>query len=335
MADAEKSRRWGVLLVNLGTPEAPTPPAVRRYLREFLWDPRVVEIPRPLWWVILHGVILWTRPSKSARAYRAIWTDKGSPLLVLSMNLARTVRSEVAARTGRETIVEVAMRYGKPTIREKLEELKSAGADKLLILPLYPQYSSPSTGTVFDAVASVLKGWRYIPEIGFVNEYHDHPGYIRAVAKRIDDFWRDSGRAEFLLFSFHGLPERSRVLGDPYHDQCHATAQLIADELNLPKEAWQLVFQSRFGPGRWLHPYCIDVLNVLPQQGIRDVDVVCPGFAVDCLETLEEIGMANKEVFKTAGGARYRLIPALNDSPEHARFLADLIVQHLQAENVA
>jgi ferrochelatase len=335
VADAEKSRRWGVLLVNLGTPEAPTPPAVRRYLREFLWDPRVVEIPRPLWWVILHGVILWTRPSKSARAYRAIWTDKGSPLLVFSMNLARAVRSEVAARTGRETIVEVAMRYGKPTIREKLEELKSAGADKLLILPLYPQYSSPSTGTVFDAVASALKGWRYIPEIGFVNEYHDHPGYIRAVAKRIDDFWRDSGRAEFLLFSFHGLPERSRVLGDPYHDQCHATAQLIADELNLPKEAWQLVFQSRFGPGRWLHPYCIDVLNELPQQGIRDVDVVCPGFAVDCLETLEEIGMANKEVFKKAGGARYRLIPALNDSPEHARFLADLIVQHLQAENVA
>lgn len=335
MAAAEKSRRWGVLLVNLGTPEAPTTSAVRRYLREFLWDRRVVEIPRPLWWVVLHGVILWTRPSKSAQAYRSIWTDQGSPLLAFSTNLARAMRSEVAARTGGEILVEIAMRYGKPAIREKLDELKSAGVDRLLILPLYPQYSSPSTGTVFDAVASVLKDWRYVPEIGFVNEYHDHPGYIRAVANRIDAFWRDNGRSGFLLFSFHGLPERSRALGDPYHDQCHTTAELIADALNLPKDAWQLVFQSRFGPGRWLQPYCIDVLNALPRRGIREVDVVCPGFAVDCLETLEEIGVANKEVFKKAGGAQYRLIPALNDSPEHARFLTDLITERLRSENVS
>ena len=334
MADAEQSRRTGVLLVNLGTPEAPTPAAIRRYLREFLWDPRVVELPRPLWWVILHGVILWTRPSKSARAYRSIWTDKGSPLLVLSMNLARAVQSELAIRTGGEIIVEIAMRYGKPAIREKLEALRNAGADKLLILPLYPQYSSPSTGTVFDAVASVLKDRRYIPDIEFVNEYHDHPGYIRAVAKRIDDFWCDSGKAEYLLFSFHGLPERSRALGDPYYDQCHATAALIASELNLSKNTWQVVFQSRFGPGRWLRPYCIDVLSTLPQQGIRSVDVVCPGFAVDCLETLEEIGIANKEIFTKAGGEQYRLIPALNDSAEHTRFLADLITERLRSENV-
>jgi len=329
VAETGKSRRWGVLLVNLGTPEAPTTAAVRRYLSEFLWDSRVVEIPRPIWWMILRGVVLRVRPSKSARAYRSIWTDRGSPLMVFSTDLTRAVQAEVSARTGGQAVVEIAMRYGKPGIREKLDELKSAGVDGILILPLYPQYSSPSTGTVFDAVASVLKSWRHVPEIRFVSDYHDYPAYIRAAAKRIEYFWRDNGRSEFLLISFHGLPERSRVLGDPYYEQCHTTAKLIADELQLSNDAWQLVFQSRFGLGRWLQPYCIDVLKSLPQRGFREVDVACPGFAVDCLETLEEIGITNKEVFKEAGGSQYRLIPALNDSPEHARVLADLIIKHL------
>jgi ferrochelatase len=330
VAEAGKSRRWGVLLVNLGTPEAPTTAAVRRYLGEFLWDSRVVELPRPIWWMILHGVILRVRPSKSARAYRSIWTDRGSPLLVFSTDLTRSVQAEISARMAGEIVVEVAMRYGKPGIREKLEKLNSAGVDGLLILPLYPQYSSPSTGTVFDAVASVLKNWRYVPETRFVSDYHDYPAYIRAVANRIEDFWRDNGGPHFLLFSFHGLPERSRSLGDPYHEQCRTTAKLIAAELKLPENAWQLVFQSRFGPGRWLQPYCVDVLKALPQKGVKDVDVVCPGFAVDCLETLEEIGITNKEVFERAGGAQYRLIPALNDSPEHGRVLAGLITEHLR-----
>lgn len=280
--------------------------------------------------MILHGVILWVRPPKSARAYRSIWTDRGSPLLVFSTDLTRAVQAEVSARPGGPAVVELAMRYGKPGIREKLEALKSTGVDGILILPLYPQYSSPSTGTVFDAVASTLKDWRYVPEIRFVSDYHDYPAYIRAVAKRIERFWRENGRTEFLLFSFHGLPERSRSLGDPYYEQCHTTAKLIANELDLPESAWQLVFQSRFGPGRWLQPYCVDVLKALPQRGVRKLDVVCPGFAVDCLETLEEIGIANKEIFKAAGGSEYRLIPALNDSPEHARVLADLITGHLE-----
>jgi ferrochelatase len=330
MAETGKTRRWGVLLVNLGTPDAPTTAAVRRYLREFLWDPRVVEIPRPIWWAILHGVVLWVRPSKSAKAYRSIWTDNGSPLMALSSGLARAVHAEVSAKTGGQAVVELAMRYGRPGVREKLEELKNTGVDGILILPLYPQYSSPSTGSVFDALASILRSWRYVPELRFVSDYHDYPAYVRAVAKRIEDFWRDKGKVEFLLFSFHGLPERSRSLGDPYYERCHATAKLVANELKVPEDAWQVVFQSRFGPGRWLQPYCIEVLKGLPQKGIREVDVVCPGFAVDCLETLEEIGIANKKVFIAAGGSRYRLIPALNDSPEHARVLTDLIIEHLE-----
>lgn len=330
MADAGKARRWGVLLVNLGTPEAPSTAAVRRYLREFLWDPRVVELSRPLWWIILNGLILWVRPSKSARAYRSIWTDKGSPLLALSMALSRAVGAGISARKDEEVVVELAMRYGKPGIRQTLEKLKSVGIDGLLVLPLYPQYSSPSTGSVFDAVASVLKTWRYIPEIRFVSDYHAYPAYIRAVARRIRDFWKENGKSGFLLFSFHGLPERSRSLGDPYYQQCHASAKRIADELALSEDDWQLVFQSRFGRGRWLQPYCVEVLRTLPQRGIKDVDVVCPGFAVDCLETLEEIGIANKAVFRKAGGERYRLIPALNDSPEHAAVLAGLITEYLR-----
>ncbi|BBA37524.1 Ferrochelatase [Methylocaldum marinum] len=330
MADTGKAPRWGVLLVNLGTPEAPSAAAVRRYLREFLWDPRVVELPRPLWWIILNGLILWVRPSKSARAYRSIWTDKGSPLLALSMALSRAVGAEISARSGGEIVVELAMRYGKPGIPQSLEKLRSVGIEGLLVLPLYPQYSSPSTGSVFDQVASVLKTWRYIPEIRFISDYHVYPAYIRAVARRIRDFWKEKGKAGFLLFSFHGLPERSRSLGDPYYQQCHASAKRIADELALSENDWQLVFQSRFGRGRWLQPYCVEILRTLPQRGVKDVDVVCPGFAVDCLETLEEIGIANEAVFRKAGGERYRLIPSLNDSPEHADVLAGLIKEYLQ-----
>jgi ferrochelatase len=325
MTTPGKDRNRAVLLVNLGTPEAPEPAAVRRYLAEFLWDPRVVEIPRPLWWLILHGVILRVRPRKSARAYGSIWTRAGSPLLVLSRGLAEAFRAELRARIDGDAVVEIAMRYGKPAISEQLEALRARGIERFLILPLYPQYSSSSTGSVFDAVASVFARWRYVPEVHFVSHYFDHPAYIAAVAESIRQFWREQGRSGYLLMSFHGLPERSRELGDPYYDQCHATACLIARRLDLQENAWRLVFQSRFGPARWLQPYCIDVLKDLPQRGVREVDVVCPGFAVDCLETLEEIGIANKKAFMEAGGARYRLIPALNDSVGHARALAEVV----------
>jgi ferrochelatase len=324
--DKAAGRRTAVLLVNLGTPEAPTPQAVRRYLAEFLMDPRVVEIPRLLWWPILHGLILQTRPRQSARAYQAIWTEQGSPLMVFSRSLAAAVRRELDARLGHAAVVELAMRYGQPSIAGRLEALRAQGVERVIVLPLYPQYSAASTGTVFDAVAAVFKRWRAVPELRFVRDYHDHPGYAAAVASSIERCWEAEGRGGLLLFSFHGLPERSRELGDPYYEQCQASARLIAERLGLEAGAWQVVFQSRFGPAQWLQPYCVDTLKQLPTRGARSVDVVCPGFAVDCLETLEEIAIANRAVFLAAGGERYHMIPALNDSPEHARLLADVIL---------
>lgn len=321
----DQRRPWAVLLVNLGTPEAPTPAAVRRYLGEFLWDPRVVEIPRPVWWLILNGIILWVRPRKSAHAYSKIWTEGGSPLMVFTRGLAERLKAELKSRLDYEVPVEIAMRYGKPDVAGRLAELKARGIERFLILPLYPQYSAPSTGAVFDAVGAALSQTRHVPEVRFLSDYHDHPAYIDAVANSIENFWQENGRTDFLLMSFHGLPEKSRQQGDPYYDQCQTSARLIAQRLQLAEGAYQVVFQSRFGPARWLQPYCIDVLKQLPQRGVRKVDVVCPGFAVDCLETLEEIGIANREVFLEAGGTDYRLIPALNDTPEHAKALAEVI----------
>lgn len=320
-------RPWAALLVNLGTPEAPTPAAVRRYLAEFLMDPRVVEIPRPIWWLILHGVILQVRPRKSAHAYQSIWTDEGSPLMALSRKLTDAVRQELSARLGDGVpVVELAMRYGQPAIAAQLAALKAQGIERFVILPLYPQYSAPSTGTVFDAVAKAISKWRAVPELRFVRDYYSHPGYADAIAGSIARYWEEHGRNGLLLFSFHGLPERSRALGDPYYDQCQTSARLVAERLGLADGEWQVVFQSRFGPARWLQPYCVEVLKELPTRGVKEVDVVCPGFAVDCLETLEEIAIANKEVFMEAGGSSYRMIPALNASPEHARLLADVIL---------
>lgn len=317
--------RWAVVLVNLGTPDAPTPAAVRRYLAEFLADPRVVEIPRLAWLPILHGIILQTRPRKSAHAYASIWTEQGSPLRVFSQGVTDLLRVELSARWGEDAVVELAMRYGQPSVGARLAALRAKGYERFLILPLYPQYAASSTGTVFDAVAAELGRWRALPDVGFIRDYHAHPSYIAAIAASIEHHWREHGRNGLLLMSFHGLPERSRELGDPYYDQCQTSARLIAERLGLEEGSWQVVFQSRFGPAKWLQPYCIDTLKELPGRGIRAVDVVCPGFAVDCLETLEEIAIANKEAFLAAGGERYQLIPALNASPEHARMLADVI----------
>jgi ferrochelatase len=325
MTAVDNPPRSAVVLVNLGTPEAPTPKAVRRYLAEFLGDPRVVELPRLLWWPVLHGIILRVRPQKSARAYAAIWTEQGSPLLVYSLGLADALRAELGRRSGREAVVELAMRYGQPSIAGQLARLKAQGINRFLILPLYPQYSSPSTGTVFEAVTRAVGRWRHTPELRFIGDYHDHPGYIKAIADSIRRYWEANGRSGLLLLSFHGLPEKSRRLGDPYYDQCQASARLIAQALELADGEWQVVFQSRFGPARWLQPYCVDVLKALPGRGRKEVDVVCPGFAVDCLETLEEIAIANRAVFMEAGGSRYRMIPALNDSPGQAALLADLV----------
>lgn len=320
----------GVLLVNLGSPDAPTTKAVRRYLAEFLWDPRVVEIPRPLWWLMLHGVVLRLRPSRSAHAYRRVWTDAGSPLLVISRGQARSLQYALAARHGGRVQVALAMRYGNPSIQAGLAQLREAQARRILILPLYPQYSAATTATVFDAAANELKTWRWLPELRFIAHYHDDEGYLAALANSIRESWAQHGQAERLLFSFHGMPKRTLQAGDPYHCHCQKTARLVAERLGLPADRWQVAFQSRFGRAEWLQPYTDKTLRQWAHEGVRQVEVVCPGFAADCLETLEEIAMQNKEAFLAAGGASLRYIPALNERADHIEALVSLIGRHIQ-----
>jgi ferrochelatase len=319
------SPKTAVLLVNLGTPEQPTTAAVRRYLGEFLADPRVVEIPKPIWWLILHGIVLRVRPAKSAKAYQSIWMERGSPLMVFTQDLGAALRAELRQRGVDDVAVEIAMRYGHPSIPAQLARLKESGVRNFIILPLYPQYAAATTASIFDKVAETFSRLRHVPGFRFISDYHLDEAYIAAIASSIEQYWQANGKSHLLLFSLHGLPAVSRKQGDPYHDQCVATTRAIAAKLGLKDDAWKLVFQSRFGAQEWLKPYCVEVLKELPQQGVKSVDVVCPGFAVDCLETLEEIAIANKEIFIEAGGESYRYIPALNASAEHAKVLAGLI----------
>jgi ferrochelatase len=321
--------RAGVLLVNLGTPAAPTWFALRRYLKEFLSDPRVMELPRWLRWLILNGIILNIRPGISAKAYRRVWTDAGSPLLSFSRKQRAALQSVISA-TLPSTIVELGMRYGEPSVPSALERLRRQGARRILILPLYPQYSGTSTGSVFDAVADTLKRWRWVPELRFINAYHDNEQYINAIAEQIREQWSQHERSKRLLFSFHGIPKRYQLAGDPYHCQCHKSARLVARALDLSDDEWIVVFQSRFGRAEWLQPYCEETIKSLPGRNIKSVDIVCPGFAVDCLETLEEIGQHCRQVFLDAGGERYHYIPCLNDRPAHIAMMGDLIAQQLQ-----
>jgi ferrochelatase len=325
----DSTESLGVLLVNLGSPDAPTTSAVRRYLAEFLWDPRVVEIPRPLWWPILHGVVLRLRPRRSAHAYQRVWTDEGSPLLVISRAQTHAIDTALAARYGNKVQIALAMRYGNPSIQAGLAHLREKQARRILILPLYPQYSAATTATVFDAVASELKSWRWLPELRFIAHYHDDEGYLTALVNSIRESWAEHGQAERLLFSFHGMPKRTLLAGDPYHCHCQKTARLVAERLGLPPERWQVAFQSRFGRAEWLQPYTDKTLRQWAHDGVKQVDVVCPGFAADCLETLEEIAMQNKETFLAAGGSGLRYIPALNERADHIEALVSLIDSNL------
>ncbi len=322
--------RAAVLLVNLGSPEAPTPRAVRRFLAEFLSDPRVVELPPWLWRPILHGVVLRVRPRRSARLYRSIWTPEGSPLLAIGRRQARGLAEALAARLGRPLPVALGMRYGRPSLAEALEGLRRQGLERLLVLPLYPQACGATTASTFDALARALAAWRRVPALRFVAGYHDHPGYLEALAASLRRHWAEHGRGERLLLSFHGMPERTRAAGDPYHRQCQETARLLAERLGLPPGSWQVAFQSRFGRGRWLEPATDRVLAAWGREGLGTVDVLCPGFAADCLETLEEIAVQGRETFRAAGGGELRYVPALNDRPEHLAFLAELAAKELQ-----
>ncbi|HHH45050.1 MAG TPA: ferrochelatase [Gammaproteobacteria bacterium] len=320
----------GVLLVNLGTPDTPDTGAVRDYLAEFLWDPRVVDVARPLWWLALHGVILRIRPARVAKAYRSIWTEEGSPLLSVSRKLTAQLRQRYAQRDSGRVEVALAMRYGKPAIETALLELEKKGMRRLLVLPLYPQYSSTTTAAVFDELARVLGQWRWLPDIRFVQHYHDHPAYIEALADSIREHWETQGRSERLLMSFHGIPERMCRSGDPYYCECVKTARLLAARLDLAEAQWKLTFQSRFGREPWLQPYTDITLKEWASQGVQSVDVVCPGFSADCLETLEEINGQNRELFLAAGGRQFSYIAALNDRAQHVEALAQLIDAQLQ-----
>ena len=325
-----KSECTGILLVNLGTPDAPDKASLRRYLKEFLSDPRVVEIPRFVWNIILHGIILNTRPAKSAAKYKTVWTEHGSPLLHISQQQQQALQKEMTIRFQGPVNVALAMRYGNPSIPATLLKLKAAGARRVLVLPLYPQYCAATNATTFDKVFDELKRWRWMPELRLVNHYHDHPGYIQALANSVLAHWEQHPRGQLLVMSFHGIPKRNLMLGDPYHCECHKTARLLAEELNLKPNEWRVTFQSRFGKAEWLQPYTDKTLQALPGEGIKNVDVICPGFAADCLETLEEIRVENREYFEHAGGENYHYIPALNDSPAHIQVLADIIQQHTQ-----
>lgn len=320
----------GVLLVNLGTPAAPTARAVRPYLAEFLGDPRVIEYPRWLWWLILHGIILRIRPARSAHAYARIWTAEGSPLRVGSEKLAARLQTALSDVCHGPVRVALAMRYGAPSVRTQIEQLQREGVRRLLVLPLYPQYSATSTGSVIDAVADTLKQLRWPPELRIVNDYHDYAGHIEALAVSIERWWSEQGRGEKLLLSFHGIPQRYVDAGDPYFQQCQRTTQLLRQRLGLNESQLVLSFQSRVGQEAWLQPYTDATVRRLAKDGVKKLDVACPGFAVDCLETLEEIAMQNRDFFIEAGGETLRYIPALNDSHEQLTSLAEVIRRNAQ-----
>ncbi len=320
----------GILVTNLGTPDAPTPAALRKYLAEFLSDPRVIEVPKFIWWFVLHGFILRTRPQRSAEAYERIWTDEGSPLLTISRKQTEGIQILLDKQIPGPVKVELAMRYGNPSIKYGLEKLRDANAKRVLIFPLYPQYSAATTASTFDAIVAQLKQWRWLPEIRMINHYHDAPAYIQALANSIEQHWQDNPKPEKLLFSFHGLPKHYFLAGDPYHCECHKTARLVAEKLNLNEEEWLITFQSRIGPKEWLKPYTDITVKSLATNGIKSINIICPGFSTDCLETLEEINMQNQSFFIEAGGESFSYIPALNERPEHVKFLSNIICQHAQ-----
>jgi len=317
-----------ILLCNLGTPDAPTAPALRRYLGEFLSDGRVVEIPKALWLLILHGIILRTRPRKSAAKYASVWLPGGSPLKVWTEKQAVMLRGYLGQR-GHAVEVRYAMRYGNPSIASQLDQLKLDGVTRVLILPAYPQYSGTTTASVFDAVYTWAAKVRRIPEFRFINHYHDDPGYIDALADKVRQHWQKNGQADKLVMSFHGVPERTLQLGDPYHCECQKTARLLAENLGLAKDRYQLTFQSRFGKAKWLEPYTEPTLVKLAQAGLESVDLVCPGFTGDCLETLEEISMEARHAFLEAGGKTFSYIDCLNDSPQWLAALSDISIRHM------
>ena len=320
--------RTAVLFCNLGTPDAPTASALRRYLGEFLSDHRVVEIPRLVWMLILHGIILRIRPAKSALKYASIWTAEGSPLKVWTERQAQALDAAFAKRN-EQVSVRYAMRYGNPSMASQLNALKAEGFTRVLVMPAYPQYSGTTTASVFDAVYAWGQRTRLLPEFRFINHYHDHPAYIASLAQQVRAHWAEHGQGERLVMSFHGVPERTLHLGDPYHCECYKTARLLSESLGLAKSQYIVTFQSRFGKAKWLEPYTEPTLVALAEQGVKKVDLICPGFTSDCLETLEEIAQEAQEAFMHAGGEQFHYIPCLNDNPSWIEAMHAIASLHL------
>lgn len=325
----DQEDKIGVLVTNLGTPEAPEKGALKRYLREFLSDPRVVEVPRLIWWMILNLVILNIRPKRSAHAYSTVWTERGSPLMFHTQDQADALALSMQEKYGDKVIVDFAMRYGSPSIESVTRKMLEQGVRKLLVLPLYPQYSGATNGSTFDALSQVLRKIRWVPDVRFISHYHDFTPYVDALANSIKAHWASHERADKLIFTYHGIPKRYLTLGDPYHCECYKTSRLVAEKLGLSKDEYIVTFQSRFGREEWLQPYTDHTLKLLPEQGIKSVQMICPGFSADCLETIEEIGIENRDYFLKAGGEHYEYIAALNAQPEHIAALSQLIEQNL------
>jgi len=322
------NKKTGILVTNLGSPDAPTPKALRVYLAEFLSDPRIVEIPRLIWLMILHGIILRVRPKKSAKAYESIWTENGSPLIHISQQQADKIAEKLKANN-HNVEVELAMRYGNPSIEAGLEKLRDKGITRIVVFPLYPQYSSPTTGSTFDAIANVLKKWRWVPELHFINGYHTNPLYIESLANSIQEDLDKHGKPQKIVFSYHGMPKQFLDHGDPYHCLCHQTTRLVVEKLGLDKDLVMTTFQSRFGKAEWLKPYTDATLESFPKEGIKDIAIISPAFSADCLETLEELEEENREIFEEAGGEKYRYIAALNDRDDHIDALYDVLKPNL------
>lgn len=331
----QDKRKVGVLVTNLGTPDEPKPKALRRYLKEFLSDPRVVETPRWLWWCILNLIILTIRPKRSAKAYETVWTEQGSPLLYNTKAQTDKIRQQLVDKYGDNVVVEFAMRYGNPSMSSVIDSMLQQGVEKLVVLPLYPQYSATTTASTFDAVAQEFTKRRLIPELRFINHYHDFQPYIDALAKKIEQHWEVNGRSDKLILSYHGIPKRYLMNGDPYHCECYKTSRLVAEKLGLNDDEYMTTFQSRFGREEWLKPYTDHTLQALPAQGVKSIQVVCPGFSSDCLETIEEIGIENRDYFLEAGGEKFEYINALNSDDNHIDALVQLIENNMAGWSIS
>ena len=321
----KKKKRIGVLLTNLGTPEAPTTAALRTYLREFLSDPRVVEIPRLVWMIILHGIILRVRPAKSAKLYQSIWTEQGSPLMVHSLAQKEKVAGQLKKQFGEHVIVDLAMRYGELSIAKALQQFQKIGVNKIVVLPLYPQYAGPTTASTFDAVTNEIKKWRWIPSLNFISSYHDQPEYIQSLANAVNEHIEQYGKPDKLVLSYHGMPKLFLENGDPYYCFCHKTTRLLMENLGFAEDDFAMTFQSRFGKAEWLKPYTDVTLEALAKAGNKHVAIISPAFSADCLETLEELESENREVFMEAGGQTYHYIPCLNDRDDHIHAITTLL----------